>query len=233
MEMLVIAVLLGLSWALILTARIAKALDMHYKTFLWLGILFCFTAGIPLFSFMILRLRKDPESMAWGAFYVLLPFVFDLIAVFTSKWDVMPPCASVKRPGRDSVARTAKGVAFFLLMVFVLYFAIRGSLPSLGRMSGWDMVACGFFIMAGVIRGFQNLFLRVEICGNGLLDPAAAGRPFLKPWEAHESFSWTEETKDGIELTLQAKSAGDGPTPLMVRLEDREVVQQSTRSQLA
>jgi hypothetical protein len=180
---------------------------------------------------IIPKAREDPGCLAWWAFYVLLTVVLDLIAVFTSKLDVIPPCAPVKRPGKDRAARTAREVAFFLLMGFVLYFAVRGSLPFVGQMSGWDMIACGFFAMAGIIRGFQSLFQRVEICGNGLLDPIAS-RPNLKPWEIYESFSWAEETRDGAELRLQAKSADQKPIRLIVRPEDREVVRQILEANL-
>jgi hypothetical protein len=54
----------------------------------------------------------------------------------------------------------------------------------------------------------------------------------FKPCEAFESFAWTEETKDGVELTLQAKSAAQGTTTLMVRPEDRAVVQQILEANL-
>ncbi|MGO9117444.1 MAG: hypothetical protein ACLQPD_07490 [Desulfomonilaceae bacterium] len=226
MEMWVIAVLLGLSWTLILTGKIAKILDMSYKMFLRFGVLFCVAAGAPLFLVIILELRKDPWSLFLAALTILLTAVLDLIAAF-SKGEVTPPRVPVKKPGQGRIARTAKKVASFLLMGFVLYFVLRGSLPSLGQMSGWDMTACGLFTMAAIINGFQSLFQRVEICGNGLWHEGT-----IKPWEAFEFFSWTGITKDGVELRLQAKSADHGTTRLMVRFEDREVVQQILEANL-
>jgi hypothetical protein len=62
MEMWMIAALLGLSLALILTAKIAKALDTHYKTFLWLGVLCCVAAGAPLILSIIPKAR-DLDSL--------------------------------------------------------------------------------------------------------------------------------------------------------------------------
>jgi hypothetical protein len=231
MEMLVIAVLLGLSLASFLTAKIAKMLDMSHKMFLRLGVLFCVAAGAPFAAVMLLQESNDSNNLALGAGCLLACVVSDLIAAFTSKDEVIPPNVPVKRPGQGRVARSAKEVAHYLLIGFVFYVVVRRSLPFLGRMSGWDMVAFGFFTMAAIIRGFQSLFLKVEICGNGLWDRAGS-RPMLKPWEAFESFSWTEETKDGFELKLQAKSSGQGTTPLLVRPEDRAVVQQILEANL-
>jgi hypothetical protein len=45
MEMSLIALLHGLSLALVLTAKILKMRDMSYKMFLRLGGIFCFAAG--------------------------------------------------------------------------------------------------------------------------------------------------------------------------------------------
>lgn len=231
MEMLVVAVLLGLSLASFLTAKIAKALDMSDKRFFRLGVLFCLAAGAPFAAVLLLQERYDSDNLAFGAGCLLVCVVSDLIATFKSKGEVIPPCVPVKSPGQGRVARTAKAVAYYLLMGFVFYFAVRRSLPFLGRMSGWDILACGFFAMAAMVRGFQSLFQRVEICGNGLLDQTASP-PKLRPWEAYESFSWTEETKDGVELRLQAKSADHGTTPLIVRPDDREAVQQILEANL-
>jgi hypothetical protein len=228
MEMLVIAVLLGLSLASFLTAKIAKALDMSYEKFLRLGFLF---SGAPLVLVIILGERKGPEFLAWFGFYFLIFTVFHLIAAFRSKGEATPPCVPVNRSGQGRVARTAKEVASVLLVGFVFYFAARGSLPSLGRMSGSDMLGCGFFAVAVIIVGFLRLFQTDEICGNGLLD-GSDYKPKLRPWEAYESFSWKEETKDGAELRLQAKSEDQEMTPLIARPEDREAVQQILEANL-
>ncbi len=226
MEMWLIALLLGLSWTLILTAKIAKMLDMSYKMFLRFGVLSCVAAGTPWILVIILKVRNDPESLFWASWPILCHEVFGLISAF-SKGDVVPPCVPVKRPGQGRIARTAKELASFLLMGFVLYFAARGPFPSLGQMSGWDMLGCGLFTMAAIILGYRSLFQRVEVCGNGLWHEVT-----IKPWEAFESYSWTGETKDGVELRLQAKSAGGGTTPLMVLFEDREVVRQILEANL-
>jgi hypothetical protein len=226
MEMWMIAVLFGLSLALLLTAKIAKLMDMRYKMFLHLGVLFCVAAGAPLVLHIILIARKDPKSLFEAASAILLGTVFELIASF-SKGEVIPPYVPVKKPGLGRIARTAKEVANYLLMGFAFYFAARGPLPYLGQMSSWDMLACGFFAMVAIIKGFQSLFQRVEICGNGLWQYST-----LKLWEAYESFSWTGITTDGLELRLQAKSADQETTPLMVRPEDREVVQKILEANL-
>jgi hypothetical protein len=232
MEMSVIAVLLGLSLALILTAKIAETLGMRYITFLRLGVLCCVAAEAPLVDWMIFVAGKGgPDSLFWPALLLLGMAVSDIIDVFRSKGEITPPSARVKRPGQGSVAQAAKKVAFYVFMGFVFYFAVGGSLPFVGRMSGWDMIACGFFAMAGIIRGFQTLFQRVEICGNGLWDSLAIP-PKLKPWEAYESFSWAEETKDGVELRLQAELGAREPIRLIVRPEDREVVRKILEANL-
>jgi hypothetical protein len=225
MAMLVIAGLLGLSLALILTAKIVKMLDMSYEMFLHLGVFFCFAAGAPWYYALILIARKSPESLFWAANSILLTVVFELIAAFTSKGEVIPPCVAVTRPHLGRIARAAKEVASGLLMGSVFCFAVRGSLPSVGQMSGWDMVACGFFTMAVVIRGCHSLFRRFEICGNGLWD-GVASHSTLRSWEAFESCSWTGTTTDGVELKLQPKSADQRTTWLAVRPEDFAVVQQ-------
>jgi len=225
MDMLVVAVLLGLSWSLILTAKIARLLDMSYKMSLWLGVLFCVAAGAPLVPVIIPYVRNYPEGLFWVSFSFLLCAVFELYDAFESKEEVMPPCVPVERPGQGRVVRTAKRVASFLLFGFVLYSATRGSLPSLGQMSAGDTLACVLFTMAILIWVFHSLSQKIEICGNGLLDQDRP-RPKFQPWEVYESFSWTEETKDGVQLRLQTKSAGQGTSALMVRPEDREAVQQ-------
>lgn len=230
MEMLVIAVLLGLSLALILTAKIAKMMDISYKLILRVGVFFYVAAGAPLIYVIILQARKSADALFWMAGTILLRAVYDLVAPFF-KEEAIPPCVPVKRSGQGRVARTAREVASFLLMGFVFFFAVRGSLPSVGQMSGWDMLACGFFTMAAIVTGLQKLFQRVEICGNGLLDQAGSP-PELRPWEAFESFSWRGTTTDGVELRLQAKSADQGTTRFMVRPEDFAAVQQILEANL-
>jgi hypothetical protein len=229
MEILVIAVLLVLSLASFLTAKIAKALDVSYEKFLHLGVLFCFAAVAPSVLVTILEPSKNSDSLVSWALGMLCLVVFDLFAAFESKRKAIPPWVPVRRPDRG-VSRTAKEVASFLLVGVVLYFAARRSLPFLGHMSGEDMVACGFYVTAAIIWGLRSLYQRVEICGNGLLNQA--GSPKFRPWEAYESFSWTEETKDDVELRLKAKPPCEGATPLMVSPEDRKVVQQILEANL-
>ena len=137
----------------------------------------------------------------------------------------------VRKPGPGRVARAVKEVASWLIVGFVLYFVARGGLPFLGQMSDGDKLACGLFAMAAIVGGFRVLFMRVEICGNGLLDPVGS-RPYWLPWEAYESFYWTVETDDGVQLRLQAKSADHGTSRLTVRFEDREVVRQILEANL-
>ncbi len=206
-------------------------MGMSYKLFFRLGVVFCCAAGIPLVILLIPKLRGGSSDWAFWALCVLCCFVFDLIDAFKSKGELIPPCVPVKKPGPGRVARTANGVASFMLCGFVLYFAATGSFPFLGHMSGWDMLGCGFFTMAAIIYGFLSLFQKVEIYGNGLLDRVGS-QPKLRPWEAYESFSWAEETQDCVELRLQSKSAGPRTTRLMVRPEDRDVVQQILEANL-
>jgi len=190
MEMSLIALLLGLSLALVLTAKILKMRDMSYKMFLRLGVLFCVAAAVPFIYPILLRAREDPRALFMIAFTTLGQVVYQLIAA-SAKGEPVLPCVRVTKPGLCPIARLAKEVAEYLFVGFVFYFAFRGSLPSVGQMSGWDMLACGMFAIVAIIRGYQSLSQRVEICGNGLRDEGT-----IKPWEAFESFSWTEETKD-------------------------------------
>lgn len=222
--MWVIALLFGLSLASFLTAQIATMLDMSDTRFFRLGCLFCLAAAAPFAAFLLLQVSYDSNDLAFGAGSFLFYVVCDLIAAF-SKGEIILPCVPVNRPGQGRVAGTAKGVAYDLLTGFVFYVVIRRSLPFLGRMSGWDMLACGFFGMAAITRGFHSLFLKVEICGNGLWDRPGS-RPMFKPWEAFESFSWTGTTTEGVELTLHSKSAFHGTTRLLVSPEDYAAVQQ-------
>ena len=231
MERLVFAGLLGLSLTLILAAKIAKTLDMSYKMFLRLGVLFCVAAAAPWLivaavPWLIVALKQGGGSslLAWFGYGYLAIAVFDLISAFQSKGEVMPPSVPVKRAGEGGFARSARGIAFLWLMPLVFSFVITWSFPSLTQMSGWDMLAYGFFTMAAIVLGLRFLLQGVEICGNGLWH-GLGSPPNLQPWEAFESFSWTEVTKDGFALKLQAKSWDQETTPLMVRPEDREVVQ--------
>ena len=65
MEMWVIAVLLGLSWTLILTGKIAKILDMSYKMFLRFGV--CLRCGRGSFvSRYNSRTKKGPLVSIFG-----------------------------------------------------------------------------------------------------------------------------------------------------------------------
>ncbi len=225
----VVAVLIGLSLASFLTAKIVKALDMSDKNFFRLGVLFCVAAGASLVS--LIFLQTDAGNLVYAGATLLCCFVFDLIATFRSKKEALPPFVAVNRPVKGRVARTAKSVAIVLLVGFVFYFAGKRSLPFLGQMSGLDSIACGLFMLAAIVTGFNRLIERDEICGNGSLDWVGSP-PGFKPWEAYQSFSWTEETKDGLQLTLRPKSSRKGTTPFMVRLEDREVVRQILEANL-
>lgn len=231
MEMSGIAVLLGLSLALILAAKIAKMLDMSYKILLRLGIVLCVAAGAPLFFHTFLKSRHDPEALFWLAHGIFLTAAFGLFAAFTSKGEVIPPCVPVKRPGQGRITRTAREVAFFLLMGFAWCLVLRGAVPSLGQMSAWDMVACGLFTAAIIVRGFHILSQGVEICGNGLADWGGS-RPMVHPWEHYESFSWIVETNYGVVLRLHARSADVRTTDLLVGSGDRDVVQKILEANL-
>jgi hypothetical protein len=212
MEMWMIAVLLFISFALLLYAKIAKTQRMP-PVFLWLGVAVGMVA-------MYLEYLMSYDTLAVVGFLLLFQPISDLIALPILRNRVMPPCVRVRRTPIYKIVVSFFCIAFGILFVTETFRAPRMMLfPGL-------MTAC--------ITIYLILFLseRVEVCRNGVWK--YGWLQWLQPWEVYESFSWEGRTKDSVVLLLVPKKAWISylSDRLLVAPEDRKTVQQLLEANL-
>jgi hypothetical protein len=205
--MWVIAVLLLISFALVLFGKIAKTRGMN------LGF---FCLGMAVWSvgaWLLLAEKNDSAILVILSFPPTSGAIADLIARPIWRRRVIPPCVRVERLSQSGIAMT---IVFLLFIAFFIYFLVtEESLHSFGM-----IIFFGLMTVPVIICLIQVRFEKIEICGNGVWQD---GR--LWPWAEYESFSWKRKTADSVELRLVSKSLS-WTTQLMVPPEDRETVHQ-------
>lgn len=214
MQMFAIAILLCVSFALILSSKIAKAQGPDLNLFL----------GMAVWGAVMLLTAGDDAIfgpvLACGLVFLA---VSDLVVLILSRRQVAPPSVRVHKLDRGR--RIAGPIIFFggfLFILFLLYMIPTRYFHSFGRMLEW-----GLWTVTIAIWFILALLERIEICGNGVWQHST-----LQPWEEFGSFSWTKETKDGLGLKLDPKNTALAETRLQVRPKDREVVQQILKANL-
>lgn len=190
MQISAIGVLLGVSFALILSSKIAKAQGTGSDFYLFLGMA---VWG----AVMVLTMGDDAISEPVLACGLVFLAVSDLVVLILSRRQVAHPSVRVHRLDRGR--RIAGPIIFiggFLLILLPIYVIPAGYFHSFGRMLQW-----GLWTVSLVIWFILALLERIEICGNGVWQHST-----LQPWEEFGSFSWTGKTKDGFGLKLDPKN---------------------------
>jgi ankyrin repeat protein len=218
-DMWVIAVLLLLTFVLILFAKIAKTRRMR-------SVFLCLTLAV--WCVVAYQAYLMPYDF-YDAFWIFsLPFVFqaiaDLIALPILRRRVIPPCVRVRRTQIYKIV-----VSFFCIAFGILFVNVSFSSPRM-------MLFAGIMTASMIIYLILSLSERVEVCGNGVWQYGGLhGLQWLRPWEEYESFSWKGETKDSVVLWLVPKSWRSWIFPcdrLLVAPEDREAVHQLLEANL-
>jgi hypothetical protein len=208
--MWVIAVLLPISFVLLVLARIVK------KQSMFLVLLFC---GVAVGFAAFLTCTDHSARAAIGGFLLVFLALSELIAISVWKRRVAPPSVLVKSVGREWVFYA---IALCLWIVFVVYrFCTEGFDRS------WGSVHMGLLTLWMIMMAILGLFSVTEICVDGI-----RRNGMLRKWKAFESFSWERNASDGVQLTLVSDSSVYPTTRCMVRPEDREAVQQLLKEHL-
>jgi hypothetical protein len=202
--MWIVAVLLVISFALFLSARITKT-RRTLSVSSWLG-------GAASSAAVFLAWENDYAVTAIG-FLCASIVISELIAVPILRRRVIPPCIRVREAGQDGIIMIIAALLFIAFVVFLLVT---------GMTLGYGLITA-YMIIIVVLR----LFKKTEICGNGLWQNRS-----LQPWEEFRSFSWTGKTEDGAELRLDPSLTVLSETRLLVSPEEREAVQQILEANL-
>jgi hypothetical protein len=185
-----IAVLLVISFILLLFRSIAKTLSMR-------EIFLCAAIAMGLVAVSLTPRSDDYAHSSILGFLCASIIIFELIAIPISRRRVIPPCVRVRDAGQDRILCII-GALFFV--AFVVYLMVTS-----GMTLRYGIIPA-YFIIIAVLR----LFEKTEICSNGLWQNGK-----LQRWEDYESFSWKWNRDDNVELWLISKSWLKLQTPLI------------------
>jgi hypothetical protein len=205
--MWIVAVLLFISFVLLIFRSNAKTRIMR-------DILFCAAMAIGFVAVFLTPKTDDYDSAIMG-FLCASIVISELIAIPVQRKRVIPPCVRVREAGQDRIIMI---IGALLCIAFVVYLLV-----SSGRTLRYGIIPA-YFIIIAVLR----LFEKTEICSNGLWQYGQ-----LQLWEGYDSFSWTRNRDDSVELALVSKSWIEFPLSwLTVAPEDREAVHQILEANL-
>jgi hypothetical protein len=216
--MWVIAVLLLITFALLVLSKISKTRKMN-------GVFTLLALAAVLATMLaawFLAPRNDNILGAITGFLFISLTITDVIARPILKRRVMPPCVRVKRI-ESRIGRIVPPFLVFSCIAFAIYVMVTGrswrsfgTSLNMGCLTVW-MTYCLVLI----------LFERIEICGDGVLQIGG-----LQPWDGYESFSWDWNTPACVELRLVSRSWLSTSPRLLVPPQDREAVQQVLEAHL-
>jgi hypothetical protein len=202
----IVAVLLLISLALIVRSRLDKTQRINWGYFL-LGMAVWFIA-------VILTIYNDYlHSVVIGLPWLFLA-ISHLFALPILRSGIIPPYIRVKR----SILHW-----FHLIIPIILFIAlIVYFLMSKNWRASESTIFGGSVAVYMITVLLLDLFVKVEVCGNGVWQFDG-----LRPWDEYKSFSWGKNIRDSVELRLVSKhQAFRRSTPYLVSLEDREAVRQ-------